>query len=251
MVKQTGRYALFQATPDSEFVKETYGGYFNVFVSAFGEEGEQWDLFRVIDGEFPCDHELEGYDGFVISGSLHDAFSEEDWIIELCSVCHKLDVMKKKILGICFGHQIICRVRGGKVGRARRGPDLGLGNITIVQDLIEPGGYFGEEVPESLSIIKCHRDEVLEPPESAKVIAFSGKCDVEIFSVEDHLLCFQGHPEYNKEILLEIIDRINKIKFIEEELLEKAKGSIEKIEPDTHRLHMLCKNFLKGRTNFV
>lgn len=101
------------------------------------------------------------------------------------------------------------------MGRARRGPDIGLGNITIVQDLIETGGYFGEEVPESLSIIKCHRDEVLEPPESAKVIGFSGKCDVEIFSVEDHLLCFQGHPEYNKEILLEIIDRVNKIRFIE------------------------------------
>lgn len=101
------------------------------------------------------------------------------------------------------------------MGRARRGPDIGLGNITIVQDMIEPGGYFGEEVPKSLSIIKCHRDEVLEPPESAKVIGFSSKYDVEIFSVEDHLLCFQGHPEYNKEILLEIIDRVKKINFIE------------------------------------
>ncbi|KFK29627.1 hypothetical protein AALP_AA7G158400 [Arabis alpina] len=251
MVNQTRRYALFQAGPDSEFVKEMYGGYFNVFVSAFGDKGEQWDLFRVIDGEFPCDEDLEEYDGFVISGSLHDAFAEEDWIVELCSVCQKLDVMKKKILGICFGHQIICRVRGGIVGRARSGPDVGFGNITMVQDLIEPGGYFGEEVPESLSIIKCHRDEVLEPPESAKVIGFSGKCDVEIFSVEDHLLCFQGHPEYNKEILLEIIDRVNKIKFIEEELLEKAMASIEKVEPDTQRLRIICKNFLKGRTNFV
>ncbi|KAG7540888.1 Glutamine amidotransferase [Arabidopsis thaliana x Arabidopsis arenosa] len=245
MVKQIRRYALFQATPDSEFVKEMYGGYFNVFVSAFGDEGEQWDLFRVIEGEFPRDDDLEKYEGFVISGSLHDAFTEEDWIIELCSVCQKLDVMKKKILGICFGHQIICRVRGGKVGRARRGPDIGLGNITIVQDLIKPGGYFDQT--KSLSIIQCHRDEVLEPPESAIVIGFSDKCDVEIFSVEDHLLCFQGHPEYNKEILLEIIDRVHKIKFIEEEIVEKAKDSIEKIEPDTQRLHMLCKNFLKGR----
>lgn len=106
MVKQIGRYALLQATPDSEFVKEMYGGYCNVFVSAFGDEGEQWDLFRVIDGEFPDDEDLEEYDGFVISGSLHDAFAQEDWIIKLCSVCQKLDVMKKKILGICFGHQV-------------------------------------------------------------------------------------------------------------------------------------------------
>ncbi|XP_010447701.1 PREDICTED: gamma-glutamyl peptidase 2-like [Camelina sativa] len=251
MVKQIRRYALFQATPDSEFVKETYGGYFNVFVSAFGDEGEQWDLFRVIDGEFPRDDDLEKYDGFVISGSLHDAFAEEAWISELCSVCQKLDVMKKKILGICFGLQIICRVRGGKVGRALRGPDLGLRKINIVQEMIEPGGYFGEEVPESLLIIECHRDEVLEPPESAKVIGFSDKCDVEIFSVEDHLFCVQGHPEYNKEILLEITDRVHKIKYIEEECVERAKRTTQKIEPDTRRLHILCKNFLKGRSHLV
>ncbi|EOA17302.1 hypothetical protein CARUB_v10005575mg [Capsella rubella] len=251
MVKQVRRYALFQATPDSKFVKEMYGGYFNVFVSAFGDEGEQWDLFRVIDGEFPRDDDLDKYDGFVLSGSLHDAFAQEDWIIELCSVCKKIDAMKKKILGICFGHQIICRVRGGKVGRALRGPDMGLRKINIVQDMMEPGGYFGEEVPESLLIIECHRDEVLEPPESAKVIGYSDKCNVEIFSVEDHLLCVQGHPEYNKEILLEIIDRVHKIKYIEEEYLEKAKRTIEKIEPDTRRLHILCKNFLKGRSHLV
>lgn len=101
------RFALFLATSDSAFVKKTNGGYFNVFVSTFGEEGEQWDLFRVIDGEFPEEKDLDKYDGFVISGSLHDAFGEADWIVKLCSLCQKLDDMKKKILGICFGHQVL------------------------------------------------------------------------------------------------------------------------------------------------
>lgn len=107
VVEQKKRFALFLATCDSEFVKKTYGGYFNVFVSTFGDEGEQWDLFRVIDGDFPDDKDLDKYDGFVISGSPHDAFGDVDWIVKLCEVCQKLDDMKKKVLGICFGHQVL------------------------------------------------------------------------------------------------------------------------------------------------
>lgn len=29
-----------------------------------------------------------------------------------------------------------------------------------------------------------------------------------MFSIEDHFFCVQGHPEYNKEILFEIVDRV-------------------------------------------
>ncbi|XP_010548641.1 PREDICTED: gamma-glutamyl peptidase 5-like [Tarenaya hassleriana] len=251
MVQQLRRYALFLATPDSEFVKEMYGGYFNVFVSTYGEEGDQWDLYRVVDGEFPDEKELDKYEGFVISGSSHDAFGSDDWILKLCSLCLKLDQMKKKILGICFGLQIISRIRGGKVGRARRGPDMGLREITIAKDLIKPGGYFGEEIPTSLSIIKCHQDEVLEAPESAKVVGYSDKYDVEMFFIEDHIFCIQGHPEYNKAILFEIIDRVHHRKIIEKEFADKAKATMEKAEPDRKRWETLCKNFLKGRSDLV
>uniref|UniRef100_M4CEA7 Exocyst subunit Exo70 family protein n=1 Tax=Brassica campestris TaxID=3711 RepID=M4CEA7_BRACM len=41
------RFALFLIKCDSEFVKKVNGGYFNIFVSTCGEDGEQWDLFRV------------------------------------------------------------------------------------------------------------------------------------------------------------------------------------------------------------
>ncbi|KAI5675727.1 hypothetical protein M9H77_06677 [Catharanthus roseus] len=42
------RYGLLLAAKDSEYVKNLYGGYFNVFVDALGDEGERWDLFRVL-----------------------------------------------------------------------------------------------------------------------------------------------------------------------------------------------------------
>ncbi|XP_018441715.2 gamma-glutamyl peptidase 5 [Raphanus sativus] len=248
MVEQK-RFALFLATCDSTLVKKTYGGYFNVFVSTFGEEGEHWDLFRVIDGEFPEEKDLDKYDGFIISGSLHDAFGDDDWIIKLCTLCQKLDDMKKKVLGICFGHQILSRIKGGKIGRARRGADMGLRSITIATDSVKPGGYFGDKTPNSLAIIKCHQDEVLELPESATLLAYSDKYNVEMASFGDHFLSIQGHPEYNKEILFEIIDRVVSLKLMEQDLADKAKATMEDAEPDRKQWQTLCKNFLKGRTD--
>lgn len=100
------RYALLLAAKNSDYVKKVHGGYFNLFVKAFGEEGEQWDLFRVVEGEFPDIEHLENYDGFVISGSPFDAFGHDLWILELCSLLQILHFKHKKILGICFGHQV-------------------------------------------------------------------------------------------------------------------------------------------------
>ena len=78
-----------------------------MFVETFGDEGEHWDSFRVVEGEFPEEKDLEKYDGFVISGSSHDSFENDPWILRLCEIVKKLDEMKKKVLGICFGHQVL------------------------------------------------------------------------------------------------------------------------------------------------
>ncbi|KAG5386747.1 hypothetical protein IGI04_038217 [Brassica rapa subsp. trilocularis] len=245
MVEQK-KYLLFLGVPDSEFAKKTYGGYHNVFVSLLGDEGEQWDSYRVVDGEFPDEKDLEKYDGFVISGSSHDAFQDTDWILKLCDIIKKLDEMKKKVLGVCFGHQLIARVKGGKVGRARKGPELCLGNITILKDAVAPENYFGEEVPTSLRIIKCHQDEVLELPESAKLLAYSSMYEVEMYSIEDNFLCIQGHPEYNRDILIDILDRVLAGGHITEDFVKTSKATLENNEADRQFWQKICKNFLKA-----
>ena len=63
-------------------------------------------------------------------------------------------------------------------------------------------------MPASLSIIQIHQDEVFEVPYGAEVIASSDKTGVEMFSIGDHILGIQGHPEYTKDILYNLIDRL-------------------------------------------
>ncbi|GLU10301.1 hypothetical protein SLE2022_271180 [Rubroshorea leprosula] len=250
-MKVTGekRYALLLAARDSEFVEKVYGGYFNVFVAAFGEEGERWDLFRVVEGEFPSGDELHEYDGFIVSGSPYDAYGNDDWILKLCFLLQTLDAMEKKILGICFGHQVLCRALGGKVGKASTGWDIGLRNVKMMKDLSPCCSIIDElgEIPSSLSIIECHQDEVWEVPARAEVIAFSDKTGVEMFTIGHHILGIQGHPEYNKDILCNLIDRLLNNNSIERDFAENAKVGLEIAEPDRKCWERICRNFLKGR----
>lgn len=100
------RFALLLCAEDSEYVKMKYGGYFGVFVRMLGEEGEAWDRFRVAAGEFPADDQIADYDGFVISGSCNDAHGDDPWICRLIALLQRLASLNKRILGICFGHQV-------------------------------------------------------------------------------------------------------------------------------------------------
>ncbi|KAA8522824.1 hypothetical protein F0562_009247 [Nyssa sinensis] len=218
-VEREKRYALLLAAKDSEYVKKVYGGYFNVFVAAFGEEGERWDLFRVVEGEFPDMNELQNYDGFVVSGSPYDAYGNDYWILNLCFLLQTIDNLQKKVLGICFGHQVLCRALGGKVGKAQT----------------------------ALSIIECHQDEVWEVPMGAEVIAFSDKTGVEMFTIGDHILGIQGHPEYTKDILNSLIDRLLNNDSIERGFAEDVKSKLQIAEPDRKCWEKICRNFLKGR----
>ncbi|ESR66783.1 gamma-glutamyl peptidase 5 [Citrus sinensis] len=241
------RYALFLAAKDSDYVLKVYGGYFNVFVAAFGEEGERWDLFRVVEGDFPDFNDLHKYDGFVISGSPYDAYGNDNWILKLCFMLQTLDAMQKKVLGICFGHQVLCRALGGKVGKAYTGWDIGLRRVRIVNDLA-PCSFLEDlgEIPGSLSIMECHRDEVWKVPIGAAVIGFSDKTGVEMFTIGDHILGIQGHPEYTKDILYNLIDRLLNNNSIEREFAENAKFGLEIAEPDRKCWEKICRNFLKG-----
>ncbi|KAL5705312.1 glucosinolate gamma-glutamyl hydrolase [Ranunculus cassubicifolius] len=243
------RFAVLLCAEDSEYVTKKYGGYFGVFVNLLGEKningGEEnkeiWNLYRVVRGEFPEEDDIDLYDGFVISGSCNDAHGNDVWILKLLNLLKKLDSLKKKILGICFGHQILCRALGGKTGRAASGWDLGMTTIRV-----SPISSTSIEIPSKLAVIECHRDEVIELPPSAKVIGSSDKTKVEMYTCGNHILGLQGHPEYTKDILHSLLDRLLERKFIKECQAELARASIEASEPDREAWKRICRGFLKG-----
>uniref|UniRef100_A0A5B6YK57 Glutamine amidotransferase domain-containing protein n=1 Tax=Davidia involucrata TaxID=16924 RepID=A0A5B6YK57_DAVIN len=102
-------------------------------------------------------------------------------------------------------------------------------------------------MPTLLSVIECHRDEVRELPPRAEVMAWSDKTGVEMFRYGDHIMGIQGHPEYTKDILLHLIDRLVQLKFIVDCYADEVKANVEASEPDREAWKKLCISFLKGR----
>ncbi|KAJ0077972.1 hypothetical protein Patl1_37096 [Pistacia atlantica] len=242
------RFAVLLCAEDSEYVKKKYGGYFGVFVKMLAAEGEKWDVYRVVEGEFPEEEEIGSYDGFVITGSCSDAHSNDVWICRLIALLKKLDSLKKKVLGICFGHQVLGRSLGGKTGRANKGWDIGVRTIQLSSSSSSSSKLFSSiKIPIALSIIECHRDEIRELPAKAEVIAWSDKTGIEMFRYGDHMMGIQGHPEYTKDILLHLIDRLLQRNFIMESFAEEAKAKLEELEPDSEAWKKLCISFLKGK----
>ncbi|KAK1316956.1 hypothetical protein QJS10_CPA05g01463 [Acorus calamus] len=241
-MEEKRRFAVLLCADDSEYVKETYGGYFGVFLDLLAEEGELWDLYRVADGDFPTDGRLSLYDGFVITGSCNDAHGDDDWIRRLMGLLRVLDSMRKRVLGVCFGHQVLSRALGGKTGRAIRGWDIGVTPINLSQ---QSNPLTALRIP-SLSVIECHRDEVIELPQNAEVLGWSEKTGIEMFRYGEHMMGIQGHPEYTKDILAHLIDRLIDRNLISSSHAEAAKASLEKHEPDREAWKVLCRSFLKG-----
>jgi glucosinolate gamma-glutamyl hydrolase len=103
---RAGSYALLQCGEDSEYVRKAYGGYFEVFRALLAEDGERWRVYRAVRGELPADAEVAGFDGFVISGSCSDAHGDEPWVLALVDLIRRVLAAGKRVLGVCFGHQV-------------------------------------------------------------------------------------------------------------------------------------------------
>lgn len=236
-------YAILLAGDATEYVRKEYGGLACLFQRMLSDPGETWHTYRIIDGEFPSDEDLHKYEGFVITGSRYDAHGSEPWILELCELIRKLHKEKMKLLGICFGHQVISRALGGKTGRSVNGWEVGLKKISVL-DALHTKPY-AHKVPSSVVIIEIHQDEVYELPSNAELLASSEKTSMEMFAVEDRVLCIQGHPEYKEDIVLDILDVCLKKNLMPEEVISQARSSFEEAKAEHEVLKLLCKSFLK------
>jgi GMP synthase-like glutamine amidotransferase len=79
--------------------------------------------FEVAQGELPASPDV--CDAYVITGSPRGVYDDDPWIAELSVFIREAYGAGKKLIGICFGHQILAHALGGQVEKSEKG--LGLG----------------------------------------------------------------------------------------------------------------------------
>lgn len=155
-----------------------------------------YDIFHTPAGEYPED--FARYDGVVLTGSHADAFSDEAWVVELRRRVTALIASDVKIVGICFGHQILGMCLGAPVGRAECGFTIGR-----VAYRWHGGAGSGDA---GYGLLASHQDQVKALPAGATLLASSDACPIAGFTYGDNVLSMQPHPELDEAIVANIVE---------------------------------------------
>ncbi|KAL8765628.1 MAG: hypothetical protein Q9209_007360 [Squamulea sp. 1 TL-2023] len=174
-----------------------------------------WDVVNEV-GKFPS---LEDVDGVFLTGSKHDSFASNPWTNALVSFTEKvLAQTRVKLIGVCFGHQIIGRAMGAKVGRNdSQGWEVSVTDV----DLTTKGKavFEGKDV---LSIYQMHKDIVFNHPPGVQLLGSTSRCKVQGMFVPGRVFTVQGHPEFTEEILVEILEVRHEQGVFGDEIYEEA-----------------------------
>ena len=202
---------------------EKWGGVSGIgkrFIDAFGSNSgqEEWKLFAACEGEVPTEKDLDTYDGFFISGSPHSANDNIKWINDLKQFISSSaqNSSKARVVGVCFGHQLIGAALGGKV-TANPSQKFVLQSEEVKTDKNFQGNGAIKKVIEdcSLRLLECHGDCVATLPPGAQSLAKSATCQHEMVQFTENVIGIQAHPEFTvqdyKELLIPDLYKAEKI----------------------------------------
>lgn len=173
-----------------ELVDE-YKGYGKMFEQLFAKQPIEAEFvtYNVVEGHYPAVGER--FDAYLVTGSKADSFGDDPWIQTLRTYLLERYKAGDKLLGICFGHQLLALLLGGKTERATQGWGVGTHAYRV-----EKQPEWMSPALDELTLLISHQDQVTRLPENATLIASSEFCPNAAYAIGEQVLCFQGHPEF-------------------------------------------------------
>lgn len=133
--------------------------------------------------------------GVIIMGSPHSVYADLPWLPKALKAVE--DLLKKDvpILGVCFGHQMICTVRGGQVTKSDKGYEVG----TVTLHATEEGNrdpLFGPLFSDKTMVVnESHGDSVSVLPDETVILAKNEHDGYQALRHTDKVWSVQFHPE--------------------------------------------------------
>ena len=132
------------------------------------------------------------YDGYLISGSEQGVYNTPHWMAPLRVFLPRVKEAGLPMFGVCFGHQILADVFGGK---AEKVPENAIGVREFkLNGQVQTGHVW-------------HGDQVTKVPPGATVIGRADYCPIAALSYDFPAMSVQFHPEYPPDFVSTFIER--------------------------------------------
>jgi GMP synthase-like glutamine amidotransferase len=223
-------------TVRAEWVPD-FGEYPDMFMALLGQLDPDLEfvVYDVEQGEYPA--AIDEVDAYLITGSKSSVYDDKPWIEVLMDFVRELDRRHKKIVGICFGHQLVAHALGGKTGKSPKGWGVGLHTHRFSE---APAWHDQGEL--DFDILVTHQDQVMKTADGTRVLAGSEFCENAVCQIGDHILTFQGHPEFVPAYSREIMEFRREL--IGEQAYTAGVASLAS-NPETQRIARWILNFLE------
>lgn len=179
---QIGILQCGEAPPNLTADHGTYGAMVTRLVSEAGP----CRIFDVTRGELP--EQVEICDAYVLTGSPAGVYESLPWINPLADFLLRARGTTKMV-GICFGHQMLAQTFGGQVVKSPKGWGIGVHRYEVVAQ-----APWMDDSP-TISVPASHQDQVVACPPDARVLlrsAFTPYAGLDY----GHSISFQCHPEF-------------------------------------------------------
>lgn len=176
---------ILQTGEAPDALRADMGDYPDFFETLLADRGLTFRRYAVLRMDFPKD--VHDCDGWLITGSRFGAYEDHAFIPPLEDFIRASYAAHVPVVGVCFGHQIIAQAMGGRVEKYRGGWSVG------------PTEYdFGDQ---KITLNAWHQDQVVQKPDTAKVIASTDFCENAALLYDDRMFTVQPHPEFRKEFI--------------------------------------------------
>lgn len=157
------RLAILEADTPLPSTRAKYSSYGGVFTSLFTRAAAPAPLSSLLSityynvvGPSPSYPSLDDVDAVLITGSKHSAFEDGEggWIAALVEFVRRALESDRnvRVVGVCFGHQVVARALGVPVGRNAHGWEVSVTDVRLTEEGRE---VFGKDTLVRHSFSSC------------------------------------------------------------------------------------------------
>ena len=153
-------------------------------------------VFDVQKGQLP--RSVSSCEAYVITGSDAGVYDGLPWINDLMVFLRNAR-RSSKLIGICFGHQVMAQAFGSSVIKSPKGWGIGLHRYEL-----PVRRHWMDDAP-AVAAPASHQDQVVTLPSDARVIASSAFTPHAGLDYGD-AISFQFHPEFSRAFAAALIE---------------------------------------------